>query len=76
MGQGIAYVGLRSLRLHPSSAKALGHKKSINTRVAEVNSLIKKIRAAVPVGRDVWDDIVLITVLEGLPEEYDSDLIL
>ncbi|SLM37807.1 Zinc finger, CCHC-type [Lasallia pustulata] len=34
--------------------------------------LINQIQTAVTPGRDVWDDIALVTLLEGLPEEYNS----
>jgi len=49
-----------------------GHEKLVNVRVAEIRSLIHRIKAAVETDRDVWDDIALITLLEGMPEEYDA----
>ena len=72
VGQGVVYAGLRELLLHPAAAKAEGHEKSINNRFAEVKSLIHRIKSAVATERNVWDDIALITILEGLPEEYDA----
>ncbi len=52
--------------------KALGHKKFINIHFNKINSLIKKIKAAVSVEQDIWDDIALITVLEELSKKYNS----
>ncbi|SLM34672.1 Zinc finger, CCHC-type [Lasallia pustulata] len=72
VGQGVVYAGLRSLLLHPSASKAQGHNKPINLRFAEITGLINQIQTAVTPGRDVWDDIALVTLLEGLPEEYNS----
>jgi len=72
IGQGVIYAGLRQLLLHPTTSKAEGHEKSVNVRVSEIRSLIYRIKAAVEEDRDVWDDIALITLLEGIPEEYDA----
>ena len=72
IGQGVLYSGLTSLLTHPSISKAAGHGLSIAERFGEVNSLIKKIQAAVEPGRNIWQDIALITILEGLPEEYNA----
>ena len=69
--QNIVYAELCSLLLHSFTVKALDHENSINTCFDEVNSLIKKIRAAVSVEWNVWNDIALITVLEELSEKYD-----
>ena len=51
--------------------KALSHKKSINICFNKINSLIKKIKTAVSIEQDVWNDIALITVLEELSEKYN-----
>jgi len=70
--QNIVYAELHSLLLYLFMIKALNHEKFINTYFVEINNLIKKIKVTVSVKQDVWDNIVLITVLEELSEKYDS----
>jgi len=60
------------LLLYLTAAKLKGHEKLINARFSEVKNLIYRIKTAVAADRNVWDDIALITVLEGFPEEYDA----
>jgi len=70
--QNIVYIKLHSLLLHLFMTKALDHEKFINTYFVKINSLIKRIKVTVFVEWDVWNNIVLITVLEELSEKYDS----
>ena len=72
VGQGVVYTELHSLLLHPSTSKAQGHNKPINLHFAEITGLINQIQTAVTSEWDVWDDITLVTLLEGLSEEYNS----
>jgi len=60
------------LLLYPTATKSKGHEKSINARFSEIKSLIYRIKAAVAADRNIWNDITLIIVFEGLPEEYDA----
>jgi len=60
------------LLLYLTAVKSKGHEKLINARFFEVKNLIYRIKAAVAADRDIWDDIALITVLEGLSEKYDA----
>jgi len=60
------------LLFHPTTFKTKSHEKSVNVRVFEIKNLIYRIKAAVEKDRDVWDDIALITLLKGMPKEYDA----
>jgi len=63
---------LRQLLLYFTTVKSKGYEKLINARFFEIKNLIYRIKAAVAADRNIWDDIALITVLEGLPEKYDA----
>ncbi len=69
--QGVVYAELHSLLLYLITNKVLRHKKPINTHFNEIFNLVKKIKAAVSAERDVWDDIVLITLLESLHQQVE-----
>jgi len=45
--QNVIYTELHFLLLHSFTIKVLNHEKSINTHFNEINSLIKKIKAAI-----------------------------
>jgi len=68
----VIYAKLRQLLFYLTTSKAEGHEKLVNVRVFEIRSLIYRIKVAVEEDRDVWDDIALITLLKGMPEEYDA----
>ena len=51
--------------------KALDHEKFINIYFNEIDNVIKKTKAIIFVKQDVWNDIVLITVLKELSKKYD-----
>lgn len=70
--QGVIYASRKKLLTYPAFTKAKGNEVSSSERLGRVTSLINRIRSAVEDGRDVWGDIALITILEGLPEEYDA----
>jgi len=70
--QNVVYAELCFLLLYSFMIKVLNHEKFINAHFNEINNLIKKIKAVISVKQDVWNDIVLITILEELSEKYDS----
>jgi len=63
---------LRQLLFHLTTSKAKGYEKLVNVRVFEIRNLIYRIKAAVEKNRNVWNDIVLITLLKGILKEYDA----
>ncbi|ERF73240.1 hypothetical protein EPUS_08791 [Endocarpon pusillum Z07020] len=71
-GQGVIYASLRELFSHPANYKPFGLEKSINARVSELSAIVKRIRTAVNPTRDIWEDIQIIQLLEGLPTQFDS----
>ena len=72
ISQEVLYSELISLLTHSSIFKAAEHDLSIAEQFREINSLIKKIQAAVESGWNIWQDITLITILERLPEKYNA----
>jgi len=69
--QKVIYAYLCILLLHLFTVKTLKHKKSIIICFNEVNNLIKKIKVTISFKQDVWNDIVLITVLKDLLKKYN-----
>lgn len=57
---------------YPPIARDKGHEWSMTQNSGAIGSMIKKIKAAVKEGRDVWDDIHIILLLECATEEYDA----
>jgi hypothetical protein len=72
VGQGVIYATLKELFNHPTISKQKGFEKSINTRMAELTTLVRRLRQAVTNNRDIWEDIQIVLFLEGLPADYDS----
>jgi len=63
---------LRQLLFYFTAVKSKSYEKLINARFFEIKNLIYRIKTAVAADRNIWDDIALITVLEGLSKKYDA----
>ena len=72
VGQGVIYAIFKKLFNHLTINKQKGFEKSINTRMAELTTLVRRLRQAVTNNRDIWEDIQIVLFLEGLPADYNN----
>ena len=70
--QSVIYAELHFLLLYFFTVKVLEHEKFINMCVKKITSMVKKIKAAVTIEQDVWNNIALIILLESLSKKYDA----
>ena len=66
VGQGVVYSILQELLHYPKITKPKGYEKPVMQIFAEVRYLCKRLRKAMTPGRDLWDTIAIVIVLDSL----------
>ena len=72
VGQGVVYSILQELLNYPRNNKPKGFEKSVMSRFADVQFLMKCLRSAITPNRDIWDSIAIVVTLDSLHDNFET----
>lgn len=71
VGPGITYLILQELFTYLKINKFKGFEKSVTSIFAKVTFLVKRLRVAVTLNKNIWDSIAVVIAIESLHDNFE-----